>query len=43
MSNAALRQRSLFDLPEPEGGYRPRPAPLFVPRKIVLTKGSTAT
>lgn len=43
MPDAVLRQRSLFDQPTPEGGYRPRPAPLFQPRKIVLAKGSVAT
>jgi hypothetical protein len=42
MSQTALRQRSLFDEAEPAGGYRPRPAPLFQPRKIVLAKGSVS-
>src|SRR5438874_1753041 len=43
MSQTVLRQQSLFDPPDAAGGYRHRPAPLFVPRKIVLAKGSVTT
>jgi len=43
MSRAAVQQRFLFDEGEPTLNYRPRPAPLFQPRKIVLAKGSVAT
>ena len=40
---AILQQHSLFDQSESGPTYRPRPAPLFQPRKIVLAKGSVST
>jgi spore photoproduct lyase len=43
MSRIAIRQRTFFDEGEPTFNYRPRSAPLFQPRKIVLAKGSIAT
>lgn len=43
MSTTAIRQRTLFEESELTLNYRPRPAPLFQPRKIVLAKGSIAT
>jgi len=43
MSMAAVQQRTLFDEAEPGFNYRPRPASLFQPRKIVLAKGSITT
>ena len=43
MPEAIIQQRSLFDADEFGLAYRPRPAPLFQPRKIVLAKGSVST
>jgi DNA repair photolyase len=43
MSQAALHPGFLFEAHEASLSYRPRPAPLFQPRKIVLAKGSIAT
>lgn len=43
MVSAASIQPSLFAQVETPSTYRPRPAPLFQPQKIVLAKGSVAT
>lgn len=43
MPRTTLQQRSLFDQSYSVADYQPRPAPLFQPRKIVLSKGSVST
>lgn len=43
MPRAILQQRSLFDQTHFNNDYSPRPAPLFQPQKIVLSKGSVST